>query len=61
MIYVYPSMAHALKGEKAGGTGFLVSMESALPGYQFFYAVTNSHVAVNAGAVRLNLRNGGAS
>jgi hypothetical protein len=59
-VYLYPSAAAAQTGEGAGGSGFLVSIDSAHAGYHHIYAVTNSHVIREASSpvIRLNTRNG---
>lgn len=62
VVYLYPSAEDAQATRRAGGTGFLVSMplpEGPLPSF-LTYVVTNSHVAVNAGALRINTHEGGA-
>jgi len=64
VVYMYPSVDAALKGVRAGGTGFIVSVpteHSFTPDKHHVYFVTNSHV-VREGAspvVRLNLPGGG--
>ena len=67
VFYVYGSRAEAEAGAAAGGTGFLVSIASAVEGHKHVYAVTNEHVAIrpskeNAAhlpVLRLNTRGGG--
>ena len=45
VIYLYSSQQYAEKGERAGGTGFLVSIPASVAGApDALYAVTNSHV-----------------
>jgi S1-C subfamily serine protease len=45
VIYLYPGQASAERGEKAGGSGFVAGIESAMtPGACRLYAVTNRHV-----------------
>jgi hypothetical protein len=45
VIYLYPSVASAQRGETAGGTGFLVGVPSEQhKEIVYIYAVTNSHV-----------------
>lgn len=66
-IYLYPSVAAAREGERAGGSGFLVMIKSErVPGHFHRYAVTNKHVIYNArtgapasSVVRFNTRRGG--
>jgi hypothetical protein len=54
-IYLYPSKDDALRGQKAGGSGFFISVKSEVRGY-YLYAVTNSHVVKegNSPVIRLN-------
>jgi hypothetical protein len=61
VIYLYPTLAAARSGERAGGTGFLVEVQSeAHPAFAYLYAVTNSHVIreANSPVVRLNTQQG---
>jgi hypothetical protein len=45
IVYLYPSIPAADAGEKVGGTGFIVAVESETDsGAAFFYVVTNKHV-----------------
>ncbi len=47
VIYLYPSSAHAERGERMGGSGFIVAVQSATindPYRKHVYAVTNRHV-----------------
>src|SRR5438105_1696401 len=57
-LYLYPSPGAAGKGEKAGGSGFVVGVPSTVGSQTgfFTYAVTNRHVIEEAHAtvVRLN-------
>lgn len=55
-IYLYPSKDAADKGERAGGSGCLVSIKASVEGYSHAYAVTNSHVIRegNSPVIRLN-------
>ncbi len=61
VFYLYPTVADAQAGERAGGTGFFVGVPSeTVPGWTYVYAVTNSHV-VRAGespVMRLNTVDG---
>jgi hypothetical protein len=62
-IYLYPSVAAAQAGERAGGSGFMVRValdDSRWPNVCTAYAVTNSHV-VSGGAtvLRVNTNDGG--
>ncbi|MGH7240374.1 MAG: trypsin-like peptidase domain-containing protein [Candidatus Saccharimonadales bacterium] len=60
-IYLYPSADAAKRGTLAGGSGFLVHVQSTVPGYGHLYAVTNDHVITegNCGVIRFNRRSGG--
>jgi hypothetical protein len=59
-VYAYPSVEDAQRAHQAGGTGFLIEVPAERhPGLAVRYVVTNSHVAVNAGAVRVNTHDGG--
>ena len=60
VIYLYPSVADANAGEKAGGSGFLVGIPSKVnPRAHYLYAVTNSHVIKGKSpVVRLNTKEG---
>lgn len=57
-IYLYPSTEAARKGEKAGGSGFIVGIPTTIGAESgaFLYAITNRHVIEDARApvVRLN-------
>jgi hypothetical protein len=57
-LYLYPSTEAAAKGEKAGGSGFVTAVPSAVDPKTVFYpyAVTNRHVIEDghASVVRLN-------
>ena len=45
IVYLYPSIPAADAGEKVGGTGFIVAVESETDlGAAYFYVVTNKHV-----------------
>lgn len=61
-IYLYPSEVAARKGERAGGSGFLVGIPSDIdpPNLHHIYAVTNSHVVREGGSsvVRINTGEG---
>jgi Trypsin-like peptidase domain len=62
VVYLYPNRESALRGERAGGSGFIVSIPSdADSEFSFSYVVTNSHVIREAGcdALRVNTRSGG--
>jgi hypothetical protein len=59
VVYLYASVEDARQARKAGGSGFLISVPlEDLPDRSVKYLVTNSHVAVSAGAVRLNTHDG---
>ena len=60
-IYLYGSEAAARAGESAGGSGFLVGLESTKhKGMWWIYAVTNSHVIKHGNPViRFNKREAG--
>lgn len=42
VVYLYPDLAYAEAGEKAGGTGFVVRLDQG--DQDFYYVVTNKHV-----------------
>ena len=59
-FFLYPTKEDALAGRNFGGTGFLVSIPSAVPDQNFVVAVTNWHVACRGSSVlRLNTKQGG--
>ena len=60
-VYLYADEQAARDGEHAGGTGFLVGIESNIHrGLWWIYAVTNSHVIKDGyPVVRMNKREGG--
>lgn len=60
VIYLYPSRRDAEEARLGGGTGFLVSVESAVnKNHLHIYAVTNKHVINNGGlVVRINRHDG---
>lgn len=59
VAYLYPTETAAEKGQKVGGSGFLVGVEFAdTPSLAHAYIVTNSHVAANNKVVRVNTRDG---
>lgn len=55
MVFLFPSVEAAEVGQKAGGTGFFVSLPFSNNGLHHFYVVTNRHV-VDSGnrTVRVN-------
>ena len=60
IVYAYPTVEAAEQGSKAGGSGFLIVVESEkYPKLGSRYLVTNSHVADEAGAIRVNTNDGG--
>jgi|GEM_PF-607878 len=62
IIYLYPSVEAALRGDPEGGAGFIVAQRSEVnSGYGWFYAVTNAHVIEEAlsPVIRLNTKEGG--
>lgn len=61
VIYLYPTTENARQGRSAGGTGFLVAVDSQHAGKVYVYAVTNSHVIREAASpvIRLNTTAGG--
>jgi hypothetical protein len=62
VVYLYPDRDSAMRGERAGGSGFMVSVPSeAGPDLYYSYVVTNSHVIREAkcDALRVNTRAGG--
>lgn len=57
IVYLYASEKDAKEGRPAGGTGFLVGVDSKLhSNYQHIYAITNWHVAIKGSfsVIRLN-------
>jgi hypothetical protein len=59
-VYLYPSHDFAVRGERMGGTGFLVGVQAAtIPKAMHIFAVTNAHV-VEAGSctIRINTHDG---
>lgn len=61
IVFLYPSVSDGVGNSPAGGTGFLMEHEvENAPGYSVRYLVTNSHVAFNTGAFKLNRDDGGA-
>jgi hypothetical protein len=54
VVYVYPSAEAARGAHAAGGTGFLITVPLAGVDYSLRYIVTNSHVAANGRAIRVN-------
>ncbi len=59
-FFLYPTKEDALAGRNFGGTGFLVSVPSAVADRNFVVAVTNWHVACRGNSVlRLNTKQGG--
>lgn len=65
VFYLYPTVEDAKAGRSAGGTGFCVTIDSAVaPGMGYNYAVTNYHVAIGlkgrgAPVIRINTLDGG--
>src|SRR4051812_26111871 len=57
-IYLYANEADAHSGRETGGSGFLVGVESAMPGNFFGHAITNSHVARSFPVARIVDRTG---
>lgn len=61
-FYLYPSLDAAKAGEKAGGSGFWISVMSMEVKYLWWnYAVSNAHVVHRQGAsvIRANSKDGG--
>jgi hypothetical protein len=60
VLYLYKSREQAAKGERTGGTGFLVGMQSERHTDRvFLYAVTNRHVVQRGSLfIRLNTKTG---
>src|SRR5262249_36310081 len=68
--YLYPTPIDAQRGERAGGTGFLVAIPAATPAtwllkedcptadYHHTYVVSNRHVVQKHPVVRLNSHDG---
>jgi len=44
VVYLYPSIVAADKGDQVGGTGFIVRIDDGEPPTDFYYVVTNKHV-----------------
>jgi hypothetical protein len=64
VIYLYPSRDAAERGEKVGGSGFLVYQPSPRSGVPLIFAVSNAHVVGEPGhspVVRLNTHDGATS
>jgi len=59
-LYIYPSARQEQKGSQAGGSGFLVKMDSGFRGLSHFFAVTARHVVEDGtcGVIRLNTHDG---
>lgn len=61
VFYLYPSRETAEAGERLGGTGFFVSVDSTLTPHRWFvYLVTNSHSVIGREPrfARFNLKDG---
>lgn len=61
VVYLYKSPEDAVKGIKAGGTGFIVRYNLAKNNLKMYFVVTNAHVigGISApGAVRFNTKDG---
>lgn len=56
VFYLYHSVKDADEGKNVGGTGFFVSMPTPTPRFNYVYAVSNWHNAVDVGAsvIRVN-------
>lgn len=62
VIYLYPTLEQAYAGERAGGCGFLLGVQSdSSKDPQHIYAVTNSHVIREGRSpvIRVNTQDGG--
>lgn len=46
VVYLYPSRHHAIDAAKAGGTGFVVRLQTELTYYH--YVITNRHIVEDA-------------
>src|SRR5579864_219035 len=60
-VFLYPSVDDARAGEKAGGSGFLIQVNSAtFPATGYGYVVTNAHVVRDCASpvVRINSADG---
>src|SRR5207248_664184 len=59
-FFLYPSEPEAARGDKAGGTGFLVTLPSIKTPetYEHVYGVTNRHVAETDSVIRINRHSG---
>lgn len=61
VFFVYPPDEGAARtGKPIGGTGFIVSVPSAVPGRDYTYGITNWHLAIDQGKsfVRINRKDG---
>ncbi len=55
VVFVYPSRDAATRGERVGGSGFVIDYGSGIGDWRIRYAVTNAHVVEQGGHwVRLN-------
>lgn len=63
IFYIYEDEDAARRTEQVGGTGFLVGVDSMMPGLAYLYGVTASHnireSGVSAPALRFNTKDGG--
>ena len=60
VFFLYKTEEDAKTGSEAGGTGFIITLPTAVPDYAFVYFVTNWHVALDNGCsvVRLETVDG---
>lgn len=54
VFFLYPTKEAAEKGENFGGSGFIVTVPSSIPGRVHAYGITNAHVAPGSPVVRIN-------
>ena len=61
VVFLYKSVEDARAGTNIGGSGFLIGVNSVIPGKGWLYVVTNWHVACRLGAsiIRVNTLDGG--
>jgi len=58
VIYLFPTEKAAEKGSEEGGSGFLVTVPSAIQSVEHVYAVTNKHVKEVASTIRFRTADG---
>ncbi|WP_428487517.1 hypothetical protein [Rhodopila sp.] len=59
VVYLYRNRQDAIAGEGAGGCGFLITLPNNKSAQRpFVYVVTNKHIALEFGSMRLNTHDG---